>query len=54
LGDIVTIQDKKWGLRVDTRITEIQEVYEGGKVEINPTFGSNIPTITDKIKRMVR
>ncbi|GAA0774618.1 siphovirus ReqiPepy6 Gp37-like family protein [Clostridium subterminale] len=54
LGDIVTIQDKKWGLRVDTRITEIQEVYEGGKVEINPTFGTNIPTITDKIKRMVK
>lgn len=54
LGDIVTIQDTKWGLRLDTRITEIQEVYEGGKVEINPTFGSNIPTIIDKIKRMVK
>lgn len=54
LGDIVTIQDKKWGLQVDTRITEIEEVYEGGKVEINPTFGNNIPTLIDKIKRMVR
>lgn len=54
LGDIVTIQDKKWWLQVDTRITEIEEVYEGGKVEINPTFGNNIPTLIDKIKRMVR
>lgn len=54
LGDIVTIQDKKWGLQVDTRITEIEEVYEGGKVEINPVFGNNIPTLIDKIKRMVR
>lgn len=54
LGDIVTISDEKWGLQVDTRITEIEEIYEGGKVEINPTFGNNVPTILDKIKRMVR
>jgi hypothetical protein len=54
LGDIVTIVDKKWGIQVDTRITEVEEVYEGGKVEINPTFGNNIPTIIDKIKQVVR
>ncbi|RFM19218.1 hypothetical protein C1147_12310 [Clostridium botulinum] len=28
LGDIVTIVDKKWGIRIDTRVTEIEEVYE--------------------------
>lgn len=54
LGDIVTVTDKKWGLQLDTRITEIEEIYEGGKIEINPTFGNNIPTLIDKIKRMVR
>ena len=54
LGDIVTVADKKWGLQLDTRITEIEEIYEGGKVEINPTFGNNVPTILDKIKRMVK
>ena len=54
LGDIVTISDKKWGLTIDTRITEIEEVYESGTVEINPTFGNNIPTLLDKIKRMVK
>lgn len=54
LGDIVTVTDKKWGITLDTRITEIEEVYEDGKVEINPTFGENIPTILDKIKRMVK
>ncbi|MEG2412560.1 MAG: siphovirus ReqiPepy6 Gp37-like family protein [Clostridium sp.] len=52
LGDIVTYLDKKWGVQVSTRITEIQEVYEGGKVSIIPTFGTNIPTIIDKLKRM--
>ena len=52
LGDIVTVTDKKWGLQLDTRITEIDEIYEGGKVEINPTFGNNIPTLVDKIKNI--
>lgn len=54
LGDIVTVVDKKWGIMLDTRITEVEEVYEEGKVEINPTFGENVPTILDKIKRMVK
>lgn len=54
LGDIVTNIDKKWGVKVATRITEIEEVYEGGRVEINPTFGTNIPSILDSVKRMVR
>lgn len=54
LGDIVTVVDKKWGVTLDTRITEIEEVYEEGKVEINPVFGNVIPTIIDRIKRMVK
>ncbi len=52
IGDIITVADKKWGLQLDTRITEIEEIYEGGKVEINPTFGNNIPTLVDKIKNI--
>lgn len=54
LGDIVTVADKKWGLTIDTRITEIEEVYESGEVKINVTFGNNIPTILDKMKGMVK
>ena len=54
LGDIVTISDRKWGLQVDTRITEIEEVYENSDVQINATFGNDIPTLIDKIKRMVK
>lgn len=53
LGDIVTIVDKEWSLQVDTKITQIEEIYENNKVEINPTFGNNIPTILDKIKQQV-
>ena len=54
LGDIVTIYDKDLGIKLDTRITEIEETYEKGKVEIVPTFGNNIPTILSKIKKLER
>lgn len=54
LGDVVTCHDKKWGITIDTRITEVEEVYESNKVEINVTFGNNIPTLIDKIKMKMR
>ncbi|OPD21403.1 siphovirus ReqiPepy6 Gp37-like family protein [Clostridium botulinum] len=54
LGDIVTVVDKKWGIRIDTPITEIEEVYEEKGLEVNVVFGNNIPTIIDKIKQTVR
>ncbi|MHB9909356.1 siphovirus ReqiPepy6 Gp37-like family protein [Clostridium botulinum] len=54
LGDIVTVVDKNWGIRIDTRITEIEEIYEEKGLEINVVFGNNIPTIIDKIKQKVR
>ncbi|MCW6061439.1 siphovirus ReqiPepy6 Gp37-like family protein [Clostridium sporogenes] len=54
LGDIVTVVDKNWGIRIDTRITEIEEVYEEKGLEVNIIFGNNIPTIIDKIKQVVR
>lgn len=53
-GDIVTVADKKWGLTIDTRITEVEEIYEDGTVNINPTFENVISTLIDKIKRMVK
>lgn len=47
LGDIVTVRKDDWGISVDLRITEIQEIYEVGEVKISPTFGNPLPeTIT--------
>ena len=54
LGDIVTILDRKWNITINTRITEIEEVYENGGKSINVIFGNKIPTILDKIKSKVR
>jgi len=51
LGDIVTVLDRNWNVAVDTRITEITEIYENGKAEIVPTLGNKIPTVLDKLKR---
>lgn len=47
LGDVVTINKKKWGIKVDKRITEIQEVYEYGGMTVVPTFGDPLPETID-------
>lgn len=47
LGDIVTVRKKAWGLEMDKRITEIQEIYENGSFSIVPTFGDPLPEVID-------
>lgn len=54
LGDIVTYTSKSWGITIDARIIEVVEVYEENGLSINLMFGDNIPTLTDKIKMVVR
>ncbi|MCM3456541.1 siphovirus ReqiPepy6 Gp37-like family protein [Heyndrickxia oleronia] len=52
LGDIVTLQNRDWGVTLDARITEIKEIYEvGSPFQIEATFGNNRPTILKKIKQ---
>jgi Siphovirus ReqiPepy6 Gp37-like protein/F5/8 type C domain len=51
LGDIVTIQNKDWNVTMDSRITEIKEIYEQSGFQIEATFGNKRPTLIDKIKR---
>lgn len=54
LGNIVTCTSKRWNVTVDTRITEVEEVYEESGFDVNITFGNSIPTLIDKIKQVVR
>ncbi len=54
LGDLVTCVSKKWGITIDTRITEVEEVYEAEGKQINITFGNDIPTLIEKIKKVIR
>ncbi|WP_415782946.1 Gp37-like protein, partial [Bacillus manliponensis] len=39
LGDIVTIENKRWGLTLNTRITVVEEIYENDRVDIRVNFG---------------
>ncbi|MBN2796237.1 MAG: siphovirus ReqiPepy6 Gp37-like family protein [Clostridia bacterium] len=58
IGDIVTINNKRWGLRLDARITQITEIYEAENHAIEVVFGNNIPTlksiVNKKTKKEVR
>ena len=51
LGDIVTTLNKRLVIRADNRVIEIREVYENNGVKVEPTFGSTIPTLGEKIKQ---
>lgn len=54
LGDVVTFVSKRWGLQLDTRITGVKEIYESSGLSLEVTFGNEIPTILDKIKKAVK
>lgn len=45
LGDIVTIENTKWGKRINVQITEITEVYDDNGMQITPIFGQATPTL---------
>lgn len=50
LGDIVTLQNKEWGVTMDARITIIREVYDADGMNIEAVFGNDQPNLITKIK----
>lgn len=51
LGDIVTVQNRSWGVTLNSRITEVKEIYEPeSKIEIS--LGEEVPTITQVLKQL--
>ncbi len=54
LGDKVTCVSKAWGVTIDTRITEIEEVYESSGKQVNVVFGDSMPTLIDKLKEVIK
>jgi hypothetical protein len=54
LGDRVTCVNKKWGIRINVRITEIAEIYNRDFNEINITFGESIPALIDTLRHLVK
>lgn len=54
LGDIVTLQNNDWGVTLDTRITEVTEIYERDSgFRLEATFGLSRPTLISKIKQEI-
>lgn len=51
VGDIVTIQIPEWGIDVDKRVTEVQEVYEQEGMRVVPTFGEALPSVLQYRRR---
>lgn len=51
LGDMVTLQNKEWGVTLDARITEVKEIYEPNNIDIELTFNNSRPTLISKIKQ---
>lgn len=47
LGDIVTSRFEFWNLSADDRVTEVNEVYEHGRMKATPTFGTPLPSSVD-------
>ncbi|WP_050608225.1 siphovirus ReqiPepy6 Gp37-like family protein [Clostridium niameyense] len=52
LGDTVTVLDRKWGVILNTKITEIKEIYEVNGFNLEVTFGEHIPNLLDTIKKI--
>lgn len=47
LGDIVTVEKRGWGIKMDKRVTELQEVHQYGGMFVAPTFGEPMPETID-------
>lgn len=50
VGDIVTIETN--GYTEDKRITEIREIYERNKVDIEVTFGDKTPELAEQLQKL--
>lgn len=54
LGDRVTCINKRWGIRIDVRITEIAETYQNNVEEIDITFGESLPALLTQIRQITK
>lgn len=43
LGDILTVRMTRWDKTAFARVSEVEEIYEGGTTEIIPVLGSPLP-----------
>ena len=54
LGDTVTVVSRRWGIQMDAQITELKEIYELGKNDLEVTVGTSIPTLLTIFKKATK
>lgn len=54
IGDKVTCIDTRWGVKVDTTITEIMETYQNKRETVTCTFGDGTPSLINRVKQLIR
>lgn len=53
VGDRVTCVNRAWGVTIDSRITEVQEIYQDGTKNIQIKFGESAPKLLTKIRQII-
>lgn len=53
VGDRVTCLNKKWGIQINSRITEVQEIYQNGVQNLQIKFGESAPKLLTKIRQIL-
>lgn len=54
LGDFVTCNDRRWGIRINSQIKMIEKHLSKDEQEVYFTFGNSQPMITDLIKAAIK
>jgi len=52
LGDVVTVENKKWGVYMDVRVVEVAEEVSRQGTTISATFGTGKILLSDAVKRV--
>ena len=53
LGDIVTVEARELGMRVNARITEIKEIFEGAGLGLQLTLGYGVPSFAKTVRWLI-
>ena len=53
IGDEVTCIYNRWGVTVDTTVTEIVETYQGNRETITVTFGDGTPSLLTRLRQAI-
>lgn len=53
VGDLVTVQNKDWGISMDARLTEMQTEYSGSGIRHTATFGTAPLNVMGRLKRQI-